>query len=188
MTLAPDTPDSIDLDLDAKLDWIATESKRLAKHMDRLAAISRLCSFAYEQAQDLGRTVILNVLYVSREEFDLLEGEEHTVNGDPPSWAKEVILAEGHYLLDTQEHWCEIRLNVHCQEPQQPSSLHLDLTLRCPVCGRRADMCFEHGDEWKKRSPDPGNWVREDKKRADAREVYLDGMETMREDMDGWGR
>ena len=27
----------------------------------------------------------------------------------------------------------------------------LDLTLRCPTCGKRADMCFEHGDEWKKR-------------------------------------
>jgi hypothetical protein len=29
--------------------------------------------------------------------------------------------------------------------------LYLDLTLRCPVCGRRADMCFDHGDDWKKR-------------------------------------
>lgn len=28
----------------------------------------------------------------------------------------------------------------------------IDLTLRCPTCGRRADMCFEHGDDWKKRS------------------------------------
>lgn len=28
-----------------------------------------------------------------------------------------------------------------------------DLTLRCPTCGRRADMCFEHGDDWKKRQP-----------------------------------
>lgn len=26
-----------------------------------------------------------------------------------------------------------------------------DLTLRCPTCGRRADICFDHGDEWKKR-------------------------------------
>lgn len=28
----------------------------------------------------------------------------------------------------------------------------IDLTLRCPVCGDRADMCFKHGDDWKKRS------------------------------------
>jgi hypothetical protein len=27
----------------------------------------------------------------------------------------------------------------------------LDMTLRCPVCARRADMCFDHGDDWKKR-------------------------------------
>ena len=26
----------------------------------------------------------------------------------------------------------------------------LDLTRRCPVCGERADMCFKHGDDWKK--------------------------------------
>lgn len=29
----------------------------------------------------------------------------------------------------------------------------IDLTLRCPTCGRRADMCFDHGDDWKKRRP-----------------------------------
>ncbi len=29
--------------------------------------------------------------------------------------------------------------------------LYVDLTLRCPTCGERADMCFAHGDEWKKR-------------------------------------
>lgn len=28
----------------------------------------------------------------------------------------------------------------------------LDLTLRCPTCGLRADMCFDHGDDWKKRA------------------------------------
>src|SRR5947207_8218182 len=28
---------------------------------------------------------------------------------------------------------------------------HHDATLRCPTCNRRADMCFEHGDDWKKR-------------------------------------
>jgi hypothetical protein len=27
----------------------------------------------------------------------------------------------------------------------------MDLTLRCPTCGQRADMCFDHGDDWKKR-------------------------------------
>jgi rRNA maturation protein Nop10 len=27
----------------------------------------------------------------------------------------------------------------------------VDLTLRCPECGKRADMCFDHGDDWKKR-------------------------------------
>ena len=27
----------------------------------------------------------------------------------------------------------------------------IDLTLRCPTCGQRADVCFDHGDEWKKR-------------------------------------
>lgn len=27
----------------------------------------------------------------------------------------------------------------------------IDLTLHCPTCGRRADMCFDHGDQWKKR-------------------------------------
>ena len=27
----------------------------------------------------------------------------------------------------------------------------IDLTLSCPTCGQRADMCFAHGDEWKKR-------------------------------------
>ena len=27
----------------------------------------------------------------------------------------------------------------------------LDFTLRCPSCGERADMCFGHGDDWKKR-------------------------------------
>lgn len=26
----------------------------------------------------------------------------------------------------------------------------IDLTLRCPTCGQRADMCFAHGDDWKK--------------------------------------
>jgi hypothetical protein len=31
----------------------------------------------------------------------------------------------------------------------------VDLTLTCPVCGRRADMCFEHGDDWKKRTEQP---------------------------------
>ncbi len=30
--------------------------------------------------------------------------------------------------------------------------LHVDLTLRCPTCGKRADMCFDHGDDWKKRA------------------------------------
>jgi hypothetical protein len=30
----------------------------------------------------------------------------------------------------------------------------IDLTLRCPTCDRRADMCFDHGDEWKKRGTD----------------------------------
>lgn len=30
---------------------------------------------------------------------------------------------------------------------------YVDLTLRCPTCGKRADVCFEHGDEWKKRRP-----------------------------------
>ncbi len=30
--------------------------------------------------------------------------------------------------------------------------LHVDLTLRCPTCGKRADMCFDHGDDWKKRT------------------------------------
>lgn len=28
---------------------------------------------------------------------------------------------------------------------------HVDLTLRCPACGRRADVCFDHGGDWKKR-------------------------------------
>ena len=27
------------------------------------------------------------------------------------------------------------------------------MTLRCPTCGQRADMCFAHGEEWKKRDP-----------------------------------
>ncbi len=27
----------------------------------------------------------------------------------------------------------------------------IDITLRCPTCGRRADMCFEHGEIWKQR-------------------------------------
>jgi hypothetical protein len=31
----------------------------------------------------------------------------------------------------------------------------IDMTLRCPECGQRADMCFEHGDGWKKRPDDP---------------------------------
>ncbi len=30
----------------------------------------------------------------------------------------------------------------------------IDLTLRCPTCGRRADMCFDHGDQWKQRGTD----------------------------------
>jgi hypothetical protein len=30
----------------------------------------------------------------------------------------------------------------------------IDLTLHCPVCGQRADMCFAHGDDWKQR-PNP---------------------------------
>lgn len=30
---------------------------------------------------------------------------------------------------------------------------YLDLSLHCPVCGLRADMCFQHGDDWKKRAP-----------------------------------
>jgi hypothetical protein len=29
--------------------------------------------------------------------------------------------------------------------------MNIDLTLRCPTCGRRADVCFDHGDHWKKR-------------------------------------
>jgi hypothetical protein len=29
--------------------------------------------------------------------------------------------------------------------------MSIDMTLRCSTCGRRADMCFEHGDNWKKR-------------------------------------
>lgn len=28
----------------------------------------------------------------------------------------------------------------------------IDLTLHCPTCGLRADMCFDHGDDWKKRT------------------------------------
>lgn len=31
----------------------------------------------------------------------------------------------------------------------------IDLTLRCPTCGKRADMCFAHGTEWKRRGHDP---------------------------------
>jgi hypothetical protein len=31
------------------------------------------------------------------------------------------------------------------------AQVYADLTLRCPVCGRRADVCFDHGDDWKKR-------------------------------------
>ena len=31
----------------------------------------------------------------------------------------------------------------------------IDLTLRCPTCGRRADMCFAHGEVWKKRVLEP---------------------------------
>jgi hypothetical protein len=31
----------------------------------------------------------------------------------------------------------------------------IDLTLNCPVCGGRADMCFAHGDDWKKRPLPP---------------------------------
>lgn len=27
------------------------------------------------------------------------------------------------------------------------------MTLHCPTCGLRADMCFDHGDDWKKRPP-----------------------------------
>ncbi len=27
----------------------------------------------------------------------------------------------------------------------------IDLTLRCPTCGQRADVCFDHGDVWKQR-------------------------------------
>jgi hypothetical protein len=32
-----------------------------------------------------------------------------------------------------------------------PADRYVDLTLRCPTCGKRADMCFNHGDDWKKR-------------------------------------
>jgi hypothetical protein len=35
----------------------------------------------------------------------------------------------------------------------------IDKTLRCPVCGQRADMCFAHGDDWKKR-PAPAIYQR----------------------------
>lgn len=35
--------------------------------------------------------------------------------------------------------------------PVQLTLSPLNLTLRCPVCDRRADMCFDHGDWWKKR-------------------------------------
>lgn len=34
---------------------------------------------------------------------------------------------------------------------RRPHSVYLDLTLRCPTCGKRADMCFDHGDDWKRR-------------------------------------
>ncbi len=33
----------------------------------------------------------------------------------------------------------------------------IDMTLTCPVCGRRADVCFDHGDDWKKRPSAPGD-------------------------------
>jgi hypothetical protein len=33
----------------------------------------------------------------------------------------------------------------------------IDMTLRCPVCGDRADMCFAHGDDWKKRPTAPAD-------------------------------
>ena len=37
------------------------------------------------------------------------------------------------------------------REHEHRIDVQLDLTLRCPVCGDRADMCFKHGDDWKKR-------------------------------------
>lgn len=37
------------------------------------------------------------------------------------------------------------------QDHERRIDVQLDLTLRCPVCDRRADMCFDHGDWWKKR-------------------------------------
>jgi hypothetical protein len=44
--------------------------------------------------------------------------------------------------------WWEQDLEEQLQE------MPVDLTLRCPTCGRRADVCFDHGDQWKKRSVD----------------------------------
>lgn len=168
------TPD-IPTDLDGKFDWIAAEASRLGKHMERLAAISRLCSFAHEQAQDLSRAVTLHVLYVSREEFDNLEGEASQVGGDQPSWAKDVVLCEAEYIRETDEFRRDIRLSVHCHEPPRPSPYQ-------DVKGTVSDDVHWLHEQSKATPRLSDNWVREDKQQADAREAYLDGIETMRED------
>lgn len=51
---------------------------------------------------------------------------------------------------------------------------HVDLTLRCPVCGLRADMCFAHGDEWKRRPPPPRHGMTEAQLRAGVNEFTDD--------------
>jgi hypothetical protein len=51
----------------------------------------------------------------------------------------------------------------------------LDLTLCCPTCGKRADMCFDHGGDWKKRSAktfSTFNCARCGRKLKDGRYVY----------------
>lgn len=53
---------------------------------------------------------------------------------------------QGH-ILDPE--WAERMIERWM--PSNPA-ISLDLTLCCPECGRRADVCFDHGDDWKKRS------------------------------------
>lgn len=57
-----------------------------------------------------------------------------------------------------------------------------DFTLRCPTCGQRADMCFNHGDDWKKRPPTSIHQMTDAQLRARVNEFTQDDPPPYREE------
>lgn len=75
--------------------------------------------------------------------------------------------------LDALERARQAQERYERRIPVQLRLGHADLTLRCPVCGLRADMCFTHGDEWKKR-PTPRHLKTDAQLRAAVNEFTQD--------------